>query len=349
MKPFRIVVAGCGGMAKKWVSYGLSREDCDIVGLADIRLSAAEAMAEQYGIACRAYTDLSEAIADSGANLVFDVTIPQAHRSIVTTAVANGCSVLGEKPMAASMEDAKAIAEAVRRSGQSYAIMQNRRYLRGIRSLKDALDAGAIGAPGFMTANFFLGPHFGGFRETMDSPLLLDMAIHTFDQARFLAGGDPVSVYAHEFNPPGSWYAGKAAAACIFEFDNGIVFTYNGSWCAEGAPTSWESSWRITGSGGTAIWDGERPPYIETVVTPAPAGGGEPGLFRRTERGPALDERWTGREGHDGCLDDMFAALAEGREAETTYSDNIKSVAMVYGAIDSAAAGKKVSLLSYYR
>ena len=37
----------------------------------------------------------------------------------------------------------------------------------------------------------------------MDSPLVLDMAIHTFDQARFITGANPISVYCHEFNPPG--------------------------------------------------------------------------------------------------------------------------------------------------
>lgn len=349
MKTFRIALAGCGSMARKWVSYALSREDCELVALVDISPSATAAMAEQFRLPCGTYTDLSEAIADSGANVVFDVTIPAVHKQIVTTAVACGCHVLGEKPMAASMEDARAVAAAVRESGRTYAIMQNRRYLKHIRALRAMLEDGEIGEPGFMTADFFLGPHFGGFRETMDSPLLLDMAIHTFDQARFLAGGDPVSVYCHEFNPAGSWYAGKAAATCIFEFDNGIVFSYNGSWCAEGAPTSWEASWRITGSVGTAIWDGSHAPFVESPAYADAEPDAQAGsLLRKSGRKTAEPERWTGREGHDGCLDEMFAALSEGREAETTYRDNIKSMAMVYGAIDSAAAGRKVSLRSYY-
>lgn len=36
MKKFKIVVAGCGGMAKTWVKYALSRGDCEIVALVDI-------------------------------------------------------------------------------------------------------------------------------------------------------------------------------------------------------------------------------------------------------------------------------------------------------------------------
>ena len=49
----------------------------------------------------------------------------------------------------------------------------------------------------------------------MESPLILDMAIHTFDQARFITGADPVSVYCHEFNPPGSWYK-EMQPRCVF-------------------------------------------------------------------------------------------------------------------------------------
>src|SRR6185437_15219626 len=82
------------------------------------------------------------------------------------------------------------------------------------------------------------------------------MAIHTLDAARFMAGKTPLAVYCLENNPQGSWYAHGAAANAIFEFSDGVVFNYRGSWAAEGANTSWESSWRIVGTKGTLLWDG---------------------------------------------------------------------------------------------
>ena len=71
-----------------------------------------------------------------------------------------------------------------------------------------------------------------------------------------MIGKKPLAVYCHETNPKGSWYRHGASANAIFEFDDGAVFTYRGSWCAEGANTSWESRWRIVGSKGTILWDG---------------------------------------------------------------------------------------------
>jgi predicted dehydrogenase len=338
MKKFKIIVAGCGGMSNEWIKYAMSREDSEIVALVDINEENAKKMLEAYKLNCGVYQDINEAIKQSNANLVFDVTIPASHKSIVISALNAGLDVLGEKPIADSMEDAKEMVLAAQKSGKTYAIMQNRRYLKKIRAFKDIVASGVIGEPGFICADFFLGPHFGGFRDIMASPLILDMAIHTFDQARFITGGDPVSVYCQEFNPVGSWYKGNASAVCIFEFSNGSIFCYRGSWCAQGLNTSWESDWRVTGSNGTAIWNGSEMPYYEQII---PAT--EQSFIDQFKRVDSTFE-WNGREGHFGCFDEMFTALLEDRKAETDCLDNIKSMAMVFGAIESAKEGKKVSI-----
>jgi predicted dehydrogenase len=337
MKRWKIAIVGCGGMARRWIEYALKRDDCEIAAFVDIRLESAERYKNEYGVG-EAFVDVREAIQSTGANLVFDITIPESHFNVVTTAMELGCNVFGEKPMADSIEKSRQILETARRTGRTYSVMQNRRYIKNIRALREAVRSGAIGEVGFVSADFFLGPHFGGFRDAMDSPLILDMAIHTFDQARFITGKDPVSVYCHEFNPQGSWYKGNASAICIFEYADGSIFNYRGSWCAEGAPTSWESQWRVVGSNGTAMWDGTTTPYYEVVV---PAQ--EHVFLNKYERFEA-ETSWNGKEYHEGCFDEMFAALIEGRPAETDCHDNIKSVAMVYGAIESARTGKKVTL-----
>ncbi|MBM7568356.1 Gfo/Idh/MocA family protein [Paenibacillus sacheonensis] len=339
MTTFKIALAGCGGMANHWVEYALQRPDTEIVALMDIFPEQATRMAERHGLTCGTYTDLAEAIRESKANLVFDVTIPAARYDVCMTALANGCDVLSEKPMAVSLTEAQDMIRAADANARAYAVMQNRRFHPSIRAYRDLIAEGKIGKVGHLQADFYIGAHFGGFRDTMDSPLLLDMAIHTFDQARFILGADPVSVYCHEFNPPGSWYAGNASAICIYEMSDGSVFCYQGSWCAEGANTSWEANWRAVGSQGTALWDGSDGPPAADIV----AAGQEPNFTLRTEREtPGLT--YAGKTGHYGCFDEMFAALQEGRRAETDCHDNIKSIAMVLGALESARTGTKIDL-----
>jgi len=338
----RVVSVGCGIIANEWMKNALPRNDMEIVALVDIRKEAADAMAARYGMTCPTYTDVATAIEQTAADLVFNLTIPASHFNVCTTALKYDCNVFSEKPMAATMSEAREMIRQVERSGKSFTVMQNRRFIPGIRAYRELVQSGTIGTLGYIGADFFIGAHFDGFRAVMDSPLVLDMAIHTFDQARFITGANPVSVYCQEFNPPGSWYKGNASAICIFEMTDGSVFCYRGSWCAEGVPTSWEASWRVTGSLGTAIWDGDNAPYAEVV-----APGEHQGEFIREYKRIVSDVTWAGNHGHQGCLDEMFAALKEGRPAETDCRDNIYSVAMVLGAAESARTGIKIDLTEY--
>jgi len=337
----KIVIVGCGAMASAWVEYVLTRADCEIVACVDRIRESAEKLIARHGLTCSIYDNMETAIAETGADLVFDITPPASHFGVATAAMKAGCDVMGEKPMASSLEEARQLIATSEQTGRSFAVMQNYRYNKRIRAFRELLQGGTIGKLGYLGADFFLGPHFGGFRDAMESPLLLDMAIHTFDQARFLSGADPVSVYCHEFNPPGSWYKGNASAICIFEMSDGSVFCYRGSWCAEGASTSWDSTWRVNGERGTAIWNGLDQMYAERVVE----GEDQEAKWMKDCERVEVEMNWTGQSGHSGCLDEMFAARSEGRLAETDCRDNRKSLQMVFGAIESAHTGKKVSLV----
>ncbi|MHA6483341.1 Gfo/Idh/MocA family protein [Paenibacillus sp. strain BS8-2] len=339
MSQYHVVVVGCGNMSNAWIEYANSREDIRIVGLVDLFLDSARNAKLRHGLDCDVFTNVEEAIKETQANVVFNVTAPDAHFEVCRTAMMLGCHVLGEKPLAATMDEALALVQLANESEVTYSVMQNRRFDRNIRAYRDLLHSGAIGAIGHVGADFFMAAHFGGFRDAMESPLILDMAIHTFDSARFLTGADAVSVYCQEFNPKGSWYQGHAMAVCIFEMSDGSVFSYRGSWCSEGMPTSWQSNWRVSGEKGTALWDGEQ--YIQAEAV---RNIDQTGKFTyETERVEAA-YHWKGEEGHRGCLDEMFLALEQKRSAETDCRDNIKSMAMVLGAIESARTGVKVQL-----
>ncbi len=95
-------------------------------------------------------------------------------------------------------------------SGKLLMVSQSRRYFRaGDAFGRQIAELGAVGS---LSCEFFKAPHFGGFREQMAEPLLIDMAIHQFDLARKLIGSAPVSVYCESYNPEWSWFDGNAAA-----------------------------------------------------------------------------------------------------------------------------------------
>ena len=240
--------------------------------------------------------------------------------------------------MAASIEDGRSLIAQAEVAGKVHAIVQNRRFISGIRRIRRLVESGALGELTAIHCDFFIGAHFGGFREEMDNVLLLDMAIHTFDAARFVADKVPVAVYCHESNPRGSWYGHGAAANAIFEFSDDVIFTYRGSWCAEGANTSWESQWRIIGTKGTLLWDGAD--SFQTGVV-----AGTEGFFRPIE---AIEVPQPANEaqthGHASVIADFLTAIRTGAEPETVSNDNINSLAMVFAAIESARTRQRVTL-----
>jgi predicted dehydrogenase len=330
-------------MAKGWLralqSTPEMREAVTIVGLVDLDRTTAEALAAEFNIQNAVIgTDLPIVLKETGADILFDVVIPVARHSVVRTGLAHGCHVLSEKPMATSMEEAQDLRRAASDAGLVHSIVQNRRFISGVRRMHRFIESGAIGQVTGIQCDFFLGPQFGGFREKIDKVLLLDMAIHTFDAARFVSGKTPVSVYCLETNPAGSWYSHGAAANAIFRLSDDVVFTYRGSWCAEGERTSWESAWRIVGSKGMLTWDGE-----DTFK--AAVAGSEPGLLHGfTPVDVPLPAREEETHGHASVIADFLDAIRTGREPETVSHDNIKSLAMVLGAIESAKSGQSVDL-----
>lgn len=330
-------------MAKGWLKAIADtpeiRSSVQVVGLVDVNPAAAEKLAEEFGLTGAIIgSDLGDILSRSSADLVFDVVIPSARHDVVATALANGCHVLSEKPMASSIEEGRSLIAQSEAAGKIHAVVQNRRFISGIRRIRRLVESGALGDLTAIHCDFFIGAHFGGFREQMDNVLLLDMAIHTFDAARFVADKVPVAVYCHESNPRGSWYAHGAAANAIFEFSDDVTFTYRGSWSAEGANTSWESQWRIIGTRGTLLWDG-----ADTFQAGVVAGS--EGFFRPIEvidvPQPA-DEAQT--HGHASVIADFLAAIRTGQKPETESNDNINSLAMVFAAIESARTRQRVTL-----
>jgi predicted dehydrogenase len=270
---------------------------------------------------------------------VFDVTIPGAHESVVIEALRHGKHVLGEKPMSESLESARRMVAAAEKAGKIYAVTQNYRYQPAIRSLKAFLSTNAIGPVEETHADFYMGAHFGGFREEMAFPLLLDMSIHTFDAARFLTGANPVSVYCHAFNPRRSWYKGDGSAIAIFEMTDGIVFSYRGSWCNEGLNTPWNSTWRVLGSKGTVTWDGAEGFKAQAVKPDSPA------TFNREQLNLEVPMLAMPHTNHVALMHEFVAAVQGGKTPETICQDNIRSLAMVLAAVESAKTGKKVNVV----
>jgi predicted dehydrogenase len=322
----RVVVVGAGGMGRAWLDTVARRGDLAVSGIVDVSVRAAETAARERGWDIPCVASVEEAFAQAGRpDLLLNVTVPEAHRAVSEAALRAGVPVLSEKPITPTVADALALAALSEATGVLLATSQSRRHSAGIRAFRDAVTAAGNAAQ--LTAAFFQNPRFGGFRDEMASPLLVDMAIHQFDQARYVLGAEPESVYCDEFSPPWSWYRGGAAAEAVFRFAGGARFAYSGSWCADGLTTSWNGDWRASAPTGSVRWDGERDVIVqgrEGDPRPVAVGGGAEGL--------------------DAALEEFLAALDGGPAPSGEVGSNIWSLAMVEAAVASARSGAPVLL-----
>ena len=334
-------------MGRAWIRNLLERADVELVGLVDpmdeARSQALAMLPAELAPRVRCGADVGEMLDALQPDFLLDVTIPDAHCGVTCAALDRGIPVLGEKPMAATLEQGRRMVEASRRSGALYMVSQSRRFDGRLQAVCDAVLRGEIGQLHTLNVDFYVGAHFDGFRAQMQHPLLLDMAIHTLDAARAIAGDAvPHRVFCRAFNPPGSWYAGMASASALFEMTgrdgSAIHFCYCGSWCSEGHRTSWEGSWRCIGTKGTLLWDG----YDGiSVATPRPTAQ----LVWEDDVRPV--ESQSGAVGIRGSLGAFLEALRSGQLPACHAEDNIHSLAMTLAAMQSADTGQPVEIQTW--
>ncbi|MET3808035.1 putative dehydrogenase [Nakamurella sp. UYEF19] len=327
--PLRVVLVGVGGMGQAWLRAIGDCPEVQLVGLVDLNTDAAAAVATGLSTPVAVGSDALEVAARTGGQAVIDVTVPAAHHPVTTAALFAGLPVLGEKPVASTVAQGLSLAAAAEVTGELFMVSQSRRYNEQLWTFKEQINA--LGGAGVLTTEFFKAPHFGGFRDEMDHPLLLDMAVHQLDSARFLLDGHPVSVYCEEYNPPWSWYRGDAGCTAIFQMSTGARYVFTGTWCSPGLETSWNGSWRASAEHGSARWNGDDAPEVENT-------GGE-ALHPETETSTELLG-----DGIAGSLREFVSCLRTGATPMGEVHDNVLSLAMVEAAIDSHESSRRVLL-----
>lgn len=320
---------GVGGFGGTWLKT-ISKSQHRLAALVDVKPeSLAKASAEYNVPAERCFSDLAQALAAVQIDAAVVVTPPAFHRAPVETLLERGIPVISEKPMAETMADCRAMVATHRRTGVEYTVSQNYRWAPAPMTARRLIGEGKLGTIGQMRFDFWLGAAFKGtFRETMDQPLIVDMAIHHCDLIRYVTGLDAVSASASSWNVPWSAFQKDSSACCVYAMSNGARVVYDGSWSAHGNHTNWSGDWLIEGTLGALrhshgkLWLSEAPPQVwaKTPFEWKEIANDTPLLL-----------------GQEYVLDDFTRAVAERRPTATTCTDNLNSVGMVFAALDSLA------------
>jgi predicted dehydrogenase len=331
----RLVLAGAGSVCQLWLPVVARMRDAELCALVDLDGARARALLAAHAVEAPVETDLAAALARHRPAIVADLTPPASRRVVAEAAFAAGCDVIAEKPLAETLEEGRGLVALADTAGRRLVVMQNHRYHPGARALRAAIAAGELGELTLVGGELHRKVERFERAAAMAHPFLGDMAIHDFDQARHLTGVEPERVLVHELNPPGSEFAAGATVVCTFAMTRGCRFSYRGSWAAGGLETPWFGEWRVDGSRGAARWDGRGRPVLETFERHTPEG---PAFARR-----ALDVD-EGPSDHPAAVPALIRAVAAGAPIESEARDNLRSLAMVTAAIESAERGSWVDV-----
>ena len=339
MAPVRLIVTGLGSWGPGWVELIQHQEGVELAAVVEPMDERRQAVVQAYGLTTeQAYADLETALSQVESDAVLVVTPPHTHLAVANIAFAAGKPVLMEKPLAASMADAKALVAAAEESGNLLVVSQNYRYRPPMQAVRRLLREGVIGDVLHIQANcqedMRLFYEATNFRYLMAHPHIIDMTIHHWDLLRFLTGREVDSVYATSWDIPDSPYQLDAACAILLKLDDGTPVLYEGSSATHRPRTSWSSWWEFEGSTGR-IWTdgGVGDPHTDVVH-----------LHIYGEEPVIVDNITVAESDRHGSLLAFVAALQGGELPAHTGRDNLRSLATVMACVASVEQGRVVSV-----
>ena len=255
-----------------------------LVAIADAYEPFAVDAAKRYGYE-RAETSWEAIVRAPDIDVVSVVIANELHRPVVGALLAAGKHVLCEKPMAPSVEDAKAMVVAAEQAGTCAGVGFSYRRTPGINAIREQLRAGSIGPVQHFNGRYWCdyaqnprAPISWRYRGGPGSGALADIGSHLVDLGEYLCGpvrsvqGAVFQTYTAQRPVPLGVTVGHAAGAVGSEtervenedlatftatFESGAVGTYSVSRVAHGLPNA--LAFEVFAENGAAAFDLNRP------------------------------------------------------------------------------------------
>ena len=242
-EPLRWGAVGASWIAEDWVIPAIRQTGAEVVAVSSHDAERATAYAAKNGIP-KAYASLDGLLADPNVDAVYISSTNQWHHPQTVAAARAGKHVLCEKPMATTLEEARAMIAACESAGVVLAIDHHMRNAPTLRTIKRLLDEGAIGRPlAVRIAHAMLLPDFLRTWRTSAPDAgggpILDLTTHDTDNLRFILGDEVDEVVAMTAGQRFSANGVEDAVMAVLRFRGGVdrldARRVHAGWLADGA------------------------------------------------------------------------------------------------------------------
>jgi predicted dehydrogenase len=268
---------------------------------------------------------------------VVDICTPtHLHGEMIQQAARAGKHVVCEKPLSRTVAQGRQALLACREAGVQLLAAHVVRFFPEYALAKAAVEQGQIGKPGVIrlsrgsyrpkkpVGNWFLN-------EEMSGGILMDLMIHDFDYARWIAG-EVESVYAKKVSGehPG---ASVDYGLAILKHSSGALSHIAGAWAYP--PPTFRTHIEIAGDGGLIEFDSDDSAPIRNLIQRT-GGGDAPDV--------GLPSSPVSESPYATQIKEFYRALALGEKPRVLAEDGLVAVQIAEAAIHSAAMGRAVAL-----
>ncbi len=227
---YGVALIGVGNIAKNHLEgYLNSKDKCEIKVLCDIFEDKAIEFKDYYNLSCEVITDYKEILDRDDIHIVSVCLPPSFHKQITCDFLKHNKNVLCEKPMAASLSEAREMIKAKDNSKGLLSIISQNRFNKSLMKIKKMLDDNILGKVVYTRVNsmWYRGSNYydlwwRGTWEKEGGGCTLNHSVHQIDILLWLLG-KPISVYSVIKNYLHNNSEVEDTSLSIIDFENSIA------------------------------------------------------------------------------------------------------------------------------
>lgn len=232
MSQMGVGIVGTGWVSGEHVRAFESNPHTKVVALCGRTEASARAKAVECGIQCEIFTDYEKMLAHPDVNIVSIATPPDRHTVEAVAAAQAGKHLMLEKAMATTIDDARAIRDAVAKAKVKTVVSFVLRWNPLFEIIKRQLASDAIGTIVLGEVDYFhgIGPWYKQFawniKKDVGVSSLLSAGCHALDGLRWFMGGEISEVFQYATRGNGPDFAAYeyAPTTCtLLQFTDGRV------------------------------------------------------------------------------------------------------------------------------
>lgn len=328
-KNLSVVIVGTGDMGAQH-AVGWKAAGCKITGVVDIDVTRRKKFQKEHKIS-KSGSDYKKLIKQLKPDVV-SVCVPAFfHPEVTVYAAESGCHVFCEKPIALTIKDAQKMINACKRHKKLLGIGFQRRFMGDTIKIKELAEEGILGRPLIWKALDLreVRPKIMMHSKKGNGGSIVDCAVHSFDQWRYVFNSEPVSVYACG----GCFGEGKKRLEKVKDkaLDTGVITVK----FASGDIGEITIGWGFP----------ERTPTFVSDMLMGPLGvarqnDGKLEIF--SGKWAATEELST--DAREGIMIDFVEAIISGKKPLIAGEDGLAAIKVALAALESIETGKLVNV-----